>query len=93
MGILDKIKDLNAMRQEAKQLELALGQIQVTGSSSGGKVTITMDGNQNVQSVVIADTIVGDRSEIGRHVRAALEDLFKQHKKALQSKFGSMLQG
>lgn len=93
MGIFDKIKDINAMRQEAKQLELVLGQISVTGSSSGSKVSITMDGNQNVQSVVVDDSIVGDRAEIARNIRSALEDLFKRHKKELQSKFGSMMQG
>lgn len=92
MGIFDKIKDINAMRQEAKQLELVLGQLQVTGSSSGSKIQITMDGNQNIQSVVVSDSIVGDRAEIARNIRSALEDLFKQHKKMLQSKFGSMMQ-
>lgn len=92
MGIFDKIKDINAMRQEAKQLELALSQISVSGSSSGNKIQITMDGNQNIQSVVVDDSIVGDRAEIARNVRGALEDLFKQHKKALQSKFGAMMQ-
>lgn len=93
MGIFDKIKDINAMRQEAKQLELALSQISVSGSSSGNKIQITMDGNQNIQSVVVDDSIVGDRAEIARNVRAALEDLFKKHKKELQSKFGAMMQG
>jgi hypothetical protein len=42
--------------------------------------------------VEVAAEIVGDKAEIGRHIRAALEDLFKQHKKMLQSKFGSMMQ-
>jgi len=28
---------------------------------------------------------------VARHVRAALEDLFKHHKKMLQSQFGGMM--
>ncbi len=92
MGFLDKLKDVNEMRKQAKQIELLLGQVEVTGKSSGGKIKITMDGNQNVKSVEVDDAVVGDRGEIARNIRAALEDLFKEHKKVLQSKFGSMMQ-
>lgn len=92
MGILDKLKDVNEMRKQAKQIELLLGQVDVTGKSSGGKITIIMDGNQVVKSVQVDDSIVGDRGEIARNIRAALDDLFKEHKKVLQSKFGSMMQ-
>jgi DNA-binding protein YbaB len=92
MGIFDKIKDINEMRKQAKQLEAQLGQETVTGSSSGGKIVIIVDGNQNVKSVEVNPDIVGDKGEIARHIRAALEDLNKHHKKMLQSKFGNMLQ-
>ena len=92
MGFLDKLKDVNEMRKQAKQIELMLGQVDVTGKSSGGKITITMDGNQVVKSVQVDDSIVGDRGELARNIRAALDDLFKEHKKVLQSKFGSMMQ-
>lgn len=92
MGILDKLKDVNEMRKQAKQIELLLGQVDVTGKSSGSKIVITMDGNQVVKSVQVDDSIVGDRGEIARNIRAALDDLFKEHKKVLQSKFGSMMQ-
>lgn len=91
MGLFDKIKDVNEMRKQAKQIELALGAEQVTGSSSGGKIKITMDGNQKVLSVEVDPSVVGDKSEIARHIRQALEDLNNKHKKMLQSKFGNML--
>ncbi len=92
MGIFDKIKDINEMRKQAKQIEMTLAIVSLTGASSGGKIRITMDGNQKIQSVEVSPDIVGDKSEIGRHIRSALEDLFKQHKKVLQSKFGNMMQ-
>ena len=92
MGLFDKLKDVNEMRKQAKQIELLLGQVDVTGKSSGGKITIVMDGNQVVKSVQVDDSIVGDRGDIARNIRAALEDLFKEHKKVLQSKFGSVMQ-
>ena len=64
----------------------------VTGHSGGDKIKITIDGNQNIKSVEVSADIAGDKSEVARHIRAALEDLFKQHKKMLQKKFGNMLQ-
>jgi DNA-binding protein YbaB len=92
MGIFDKLKDINEMRKQAKHMEGLLATETVSGKSSGGKIVLIMDGNQNIKSVEISQDIVGDKSEIGRHIRSALEDLFKQHKKMLQSKFGNMMQ-
>ncbi len=92
MGIFDKLKDVNEMRKQAKQIESLLGQETVTGQSSGGKIKITIDGNQNVKSVEVDESIAGDKSEVARHIRSALEDLTSKHKKMLQSKFGNMLQ-
>ncbi len=91
MGIFDKLKDVNEMRKQAKQIELMLGQEQVTGKSTHEYIKITVDGNQKVLSVEVQDAVVGDRKEIARHIREALEDLNNKHKKMLQSKFGSML--
>ena len=92
MGLFDKLKDINEMRKQAKQLEGQLATQTVTGKSSGGKIVITTDGNQSVKSVEVSPDIAGDKSEVARHIRSALEDLFKQHKKMLQSKFGHMMQ-
>lgn len=92
MGLFDKLKDVNEMRKQAKQIELALAAEEVTGKSSGEKIKITIDGNQNVKSVEVSPDIAGDKSEIARHIRTALEDLTSKHKKLLQQKFGSMMQ-
>jgi len=92
MGLIDKLKDINEMRKQAKAMEALLATETVTGKSGGGKIVLIMDGNQNVKSVEVDASIVGDKSEIARSIRSAMEDLFKQHKKMLQSKFGNMLQ-
>lgn len=91
MGLFDKIKDVNEMRKQAKQIELTLGAEQVTGQSSGGKIKITLDGNQKVLSVEVEASVAGDKSEVARHIRQALEDVNHKHKKMLQSKFGNMM--
>jgi DNA-binding protein YbaB len=91
MGIFDKIKDVNEMRKQAKQIEMMLAQEEIVGKSSGSKIEITIDGNQTVKSVKVDDSIVGDRGEIARNIRDAMGDLNKKHKKLLQSKFGNMM--
>jgi DNA-binding protein YbaB len=91
MGLFDKLKDVNEMRKQAKQIELTLSQEEIIGKASGEKLVIIIDGNQNVKSVQVSDSIVGDRGDIARSIREALEDLNKKHKKMLQSKFGSMM--
>lgn len=92
MSFFDKLKDVNEMRKQAKQIELLLAEEKVTGSSSGGKVQITIDGNMKVLSVSVDESVAGDKSEVARQVRAALEDMFAKHKKALQSRLGHMMQ-
>ena len=92
MGFLDKLKDINEMRKQAKQMELVLAQEKITGSSSGGKIKITIDGNQNVLSVEVDPSVAGDKSEVARHIRSSLEDTFKEYKKMMQKKFGNMMQ-
>ena len=92
MGIFDKIKDINEMRKQGKQMESQLATQTVRGKSGGSKIVLTIDGNQNVLSVEVSPEIVSDKSEIGRHIRSALEDLFKEYKKMLQKKFGNMMQ-
>lgn len=91
MGLFDKLKDINEMRKQAKQLEIMLAGEEVTGASSGNGIKITVDGNQKVKSVEVDPSVAGDKSEVARHIRQALEDLTNKHKKMLQSKFGNML--
>lgn len=85
------MKDINEMRKQAKQIELMLAAEEVTGKSGGGRITIITDGNQKVKSVQVDDSIVGDRGEIARNIREALDDLNNKHKKMLQNKFGGMM--
>lgn len=92
MGIFDKLKDINEMRKQAGQMQTLLAKQTVTGASPGGKIKITIDGNMEVKSVEVAPEVAGDKAEVARQIRSALEDLFKQHKKMLQKNFSGMLQ-
>lgn len=91
MGIFDKLKDINEMRKEAKVIQGQMAQIIIDGSSSGGKIKLSMDGNFEVKSVEVSPEVAGDKSEVARHIRSAMEDLFKNYKKAMQKRFGNTM--
>ena len=92
MGMFDQLKDLNAMRQQAKQMQLLLAQEQIMGQSKDALIRIVMDGNQEIKSVEVLDEVVGDRKKIAQDIREALTDMNGNYKKILASKFGNMLQ-
>lgn len=92
MGFLDQLKDLNQMRQQAKQMQVLLSGEQVEGKSKDGLIHLIMDGNQEIKSVEVQDAIVGDRKKIAQDIREAMHDLNENYKKMMAKKFGHMLQ-
>ena len=93
MGFFDQIKDINQMRQQAKQMQLLLANEQIMGQSKDALIRIVIDGNQEVKSVEVADGVAGDRKKIAQDIREALIDMNKNYKKLMSDKFGSMMQG
>lgn len=91
MAFFDKLKDMNEMRKQAKELQGALAQEQVIGTSHDGAFKVTMDGNQNLLNVDIADAIVGDKQSLEKGCREAFTSATDQLKKILATRFSGML--
>jgi DNA-binding protein YbaB len=92
MGMFDQLKDLNKMREQAKQMQLAMAQEEIMGQSKDANIRIVIDGNQVVKSVEVLDEIVGDRKKIAQDLREALTDMNDNYKKLVAKKFGNMMQ-
>ena len=92
MGLFDQLKDVNAMRQQAKQMQMLLANEEIMGQSKDALIRIVMDGNQNIKSVEVMDEVVGDRKKIAQDIREALGDMNENYKKLMASKFGNMFQ-
>lgn len=85
---MDLLKNFQDMQGRMQEMQRRLKDIVVTGSSGGGMVKITMNGNMEVKSVSIAPEIV-DPEDVGMLedlVRAAmnsvnreLQESMKQH--------------
>jgi DNA-binding protein YbaB len=92
MGLFDQLKDVNAMRQQAKQMQMMLANEEIMGQSKDALIRIVMDGNQNIKSVEVMDEVAGDRKKIAQDIREALTDMNENYKKLMANKFGNMFQ-
>jgi len=88
--MFEKIKQVQEMRSQAKQIQNTLAGESVEGSGSWGKVKITMDGNQEVKKVEISQEIVGDKNKIEDGVKEAVNDAVKKVQKVMAQKMQQM---
>jgi DNA-binding protein YbaB len=86
--MFNKLKQINDIRKQAKEMQNALSEIMVVGQSSGQRVMVTIDGNQSVQSVKIEPT--DDVAKIESDVKDALNDAMKKLQKELATKMQGM---
>lgn len=86
--MFNKLKQIKDVRKQAKDLQSQLSEVMVVGKAAGGKIMITIDGNQKVQGVQIDDEL--DRSKIADGVKDAFNDASKKLQKEMASKMKDM---
>jgi len=86
--MFNKLKQVNDIRKQAKEMQKQLATMIVVGKSKGGKVMITMDGNQQIQGVQIEDN--QSTSDIEKGVKSAFEDALKQLQRQMMSQMKDM---
>jgi len=82
-------------RQQAEKLQEQMHQIVVEASSGGGSVTVKMDGQKRVLSVVIEPDVVksGDIEMLQDLVVAAVNAAAQKVEDTMKSSLGGMLGG
>jgi len=86
--MFNKLTQIKDIRDQAKTMQNALAEIMVVGQAKGGKVMITIDGNQKVQGVKIDDDL--EREKIAEGVQDAFNDASKKLQKELAMKMKDM---
>ena len=86
---------MQALMQQAQQLQEKLQQTVVEASAGGGSVTVKMNGQKKVLSVTIDPEIIksGDLEMLQDLVVAAVNEGNRKVDEALQSNLGGMLGG
>ncbi|RJO59577.1 YbaB/EbfC family nucleoid-associated protein [Candidatus Parcubacteria bacterium] len=88
--MFEKLKQIKDYRDQAKKIQSALKEENVEGSGAWGKVKISMDGNQSVQTVFIDPDLLSPNraADVQKGVQDAVNDAIKkaQHKMAKKVK-------
>jgi nucleoid-associated protein EbfC len=95
MGGFNLQEMLSQARQQAEKLQEKMQQTVVEASSGGGSVTVKMDGQKHVLSVVIEPDVVksGDIEMLQDLVVAAVNAAAQKVEDAMKSSLGGMLGG
>ena len=88
-------KQMQALMQQAQQIQEKLQQTVIEASAGGGSVTVKMNGQKKVLAVTIDPEIVksGDLEMLQDLVVAAVNEGSRKVDEALQSNLGGMLGG
>lgn len=79
---IGQMQDLYKMQREAKKMEKEMRQIVVKGFSKNDKVSVTIDGTQEIVAVKIADELLNPESK--QEVEKAIKEAHKEASKKLQ---------
>ncbi len=86
--MFNKLKQIKDIRKQAKDMQSALAEILVVGKANGGKIMISMDGNQAIKGIQIEE---GQSSkELEKGVQTAFEDCIKQLQKQMMLQMRDM---
>ncbi|MFA6522254.1 MAG: YbaB/EbfC family nucleoid-associated protein [Patescibacteria group bacterium] len=86
--MFNKLKQIKDLRSQAKVMQAALAEIVVVESALGGKIMITIDGNQVVQGVKIEEGL--SASDIEKGVKDAFNNATKKLQREMAMKVKDM---
>jgi DNA-binding YbaB/EbfC family protein len=81
--MFSKLKQFKDLRDKAKKIQDVLKDVTVEGSGGWGKVKMAMNGNQEVTSVSIDQSLVGDKGKLESAVKDAVNDTIKRAQRAM----------
>jgi nucleoid-associated protein EbfC len=90
--MFEKLKQIKDYRVKAKQIQSSLKTEQVEGSGGWGKVKVMMDGNLEVQDVVIAPELLAPTraDDVQKAIKEAVNDATKKAQKKMASRVKEM---
>lgn len=89
--MLEKLKNLAALRKQAQEMKSTMSAEKVTVESFHGKIKLTMNGNQEVESLLIEPEILTaeNKGKIENEIKAVFEKAIKEIQKAMARKIQS----
>lgn len=90
--MFNKIKQLKELRGRANEMRSMLSQETVHAEGAGGKVSIVMDGNQDVLSVSVDPELLNPehRAHLEQALREVINDAVKKSQRLMATKIQGM---
>lgn len=93
-GIGNMMRQAQKIQADMVKAQQELANMEVTGQSGGGLVSVVMTGKHEVRRVSIDDSLVGDdRDMLEDLVAAAINDAVRRVEEATKDKFSGMAAG
>ena len=93
-GIGQLMKQAQKMQEDLQKAQAEMASLTVVGESGAGMVRITMNCQQQVRSIEIDDSVVGeDKDMLEDLIVAAFNDAQRKVEKTVQEKFSGMASG
>jgi len=93
-GLGKMMKQAQEMQANMQKAQEELANMEVTGQSGGGMVSVVMTGRHDVKRVSIDDSLMGDDKEMLEDLlAAAVNDAVRQVESTSQEKMSSMTAG
>jgi hypothetical protein len=89
--MFNKLKQLQDLRKQAKDLKSSMSQETVTGEALAGAIKITMDGNQDIKDVDINDELlsVDNKEKLEQGIKEAFQAAVKNLQSLMMRKMQS----
>jgi DNA-binding YbaB/EbfC family protein len=93
-GFGNLMKQAQRMQQDAQRMQEEIAQMEVTGQSGGGMVSVVMTGRHDVKRVSIDDSLMKDDKEMLEDlIAAALNDAVRQVEQRSAEKMSGLTAG
>jgi len=93
-GLGNLMKQAQKMQENMQKAQEELGQLEITGQSGGGLVSVVMNGRHEVRRVDIDDSLFDDdRDMISDLVAAAMNDAVRKVQETSQERMSQMTAG
>ncbi len=93
-GIGNLMKQAQKMQEDMQKAQEEMANIEVTGKSGGGMVSVVMTCRHDVKRVSIDDSLLGDDKDMLEDlIAAAVNDAVRQVEKTSSDKMAGMTQG
>lgn len=93
-GLGNLMKQAQQMQANMQKAQEELAQMEVTGQSGGGMVSVVMNGRHEVRRVTIDDSLMGDDREMLEDlIAAACNDALRKAEEMAQEKMSGLAAG